>query len=191
LSGAVDHYAYNERSELIAAGKSNGVGEIRGFSEDFDYDAAGNRLSSSVYDEDGAVVDTVYVANNLNQYISRAIPGIATVRGFAERASDVTVNGNESWRYDEYFYGTAQFDNTNSNLVADIETMAVGQLQEENISGVSAVTNTVFIAKTPDEPQYDADVNQTKSPQRPEYGKWCTMAKIVRCAGSAETRLWI
>ena len=49
LSGSVDTYTYNARSELTLARRTKNGQPIPGFSEDFDYDPIGNRRSSVTY----------------------------------------------------------------------------------------------------------------------------------------------
>ena len=51
LSGSVDTYTYNARSELTSARRTKNGQPISGFSEDFDYDPIGNRRSSATYNE--------------------------------------------------------------------------------------------------------------------------------------------
>ena len=87
LSGSVDSYTYNARSELTSARRTKNGQPIPGFSEDFDYDPIGNRRSSSTYNEKGEAQTSTYQANNLNQYTSRTTPGYAAVR-------DLTYGGN-------------------------------------------------------------------------------------------------
>ena len=81
LSGSVDSYTYNARSELTSARRTKNGQTVPGFSEDFDYDPIGNRRSSATYNENGEAQTSTYEANNLNQYTSCTTPGYAAVRG--------------------------------------------------------------------------------------------------------------
>ena len=83
LSDSIDSYSYNARSELTSARRTKNGQPISGFSEDFAYDPIGNRTSSATYDEAGEAQVSTYVANALNQYVSRTTPGFAAVRGEA------------------------------------------------------------------------------------------------------------
>ena len=88
LSGSIDSYTYNARSELISARRTKNGQPIPGFSEDFDYDPIGNRRTSATYNEKGEAQTSTYQANNLNQYTSRTTPGYAAVRGEADPNAD-------------------------------------------------------------------------------------------------------
>ena len=92
LSGSVDSYAYNDRSELTSARRTKNGQPIPGFSEDFDYDPIGNRCSSATYNEKGEAQTSTYQANNLNQYTTRTTPGYAAVRGEADPNAFVSIN---------------------------------------------------------------------------------------------------
>ena len=65
LSGSIDSYTYNHRSELTSVRRTKNGQPIPGFSEDFDYDPIGNRRSSSTYNERGEAQTSTYEANNL------------------------------------------------------------------------------------------------------------------------------
>ena len=78
----------------------------------FSYDPIGNRIATTNYTETGSAIVSEYAANNLNQYTSRTVPGVAAVRGFADVDATVTVNENPTWRLGEYFYGSDAFDNS-------------------------------------------------------------------------------
>ena len=102
-----DAYGYNVRSEVTSARRSlasNPSQEVRGFSYDYEYDPIGNRVSSTEYDRENNPRVSSYTANALNQYEERTIPSYAAVRGSATNTATVTVNGNPTWRLDDYFY---------------------------------------------------------------------------------------
>ena len=167
LSGSIDSYTYNDRSELTSARRTKNGQPIPGFSEDFDYDPIGNRRSSATYNEKGEVQTSTYVANNLNQYTTRTTPGYAAVRGEADPNATVTVNENPTFRFGSYYFGSDLFDNTSDSGLANLETYAVSR--EETVGGggeeegdlVSATTNQVYIAQSPEAFAYDDDGNQT------------------------------
>ena len=165
LSGSVDTYTYNARSELTSARRTKNGQPIPGFSEDFDYDPIGNRRSSATYNEKGEAQTSTYAANNLNQYTSRTTPGYAAVRGEADPNATVTVNENPAFRLGSYYFGSDLFDNTAAGGFANLETYAT--LAQTSANGeeaedlVSAETNQVYLAQSPEMFAYDDDGNQT------------------------------
>ena len=54
----------------------------------------------------------LYSANALNQYVSRTVPGWASVRGLAATNAYISVNGNEAFRMGGYYFGSDDFDNS-------------------------------------------------------------------------------
>ena len=126
------------------------------------YDPIGNRTESAVYDENGTRYASVYETNGRNQYVSRTVPGLAAARGYADARAAVTVNGNPAFRLGGYFFGTAAFDNTESDVEAQVETYAA--LPSDGEGGgdlVAAVTNRVHVPQSPEVFAYDANGNQT------------------------------
>ena len=161
LSGAVDAYGYNLRSEVVSARRTKGGASVRGFDEDFSYDPIGNRIATTNYTETGSAIVSEYSANNLNQYTSRTVPGVAAVRGFADANATVTVNENPTWRLGEYFYGSDEFDNSAAPVDAALVTTAALASPTNGPDEVASVTSRVHIAKTPQLFEYDLDGNQT------------------------------
>lgn len=165
LSGSVDTYTYNARSELTSARRTKNGQPIPGFSEDFDYDPIGNRRSSSTYNERCEAQTSTYEANNLNQYTSRTTPGYAAVRGEAAPEATVTVNENPAFRLGSYYFGSDLFDNSSSGGLANLETYATlaqtAANGDETEDLVSVETNQVYIAQSPETFAYDDDGNQT------------------------------
>ena len=161
LSGSVDTYTYNARSELTSARRTKNGQPIPGFSEDFDYDPIGNRRSSATYNEKGEAQTSTYQANNLNQYTSRTTPGYAAVRGEADPDATVTVNENPTFRLGEYYFGSDTFDNSTAGGLANLETYAVLASPTNGPDEISAVTSQVYLAQSPETFAYDDDGNQT------------------------------
>ena len=161
LSGAVDAYGYNLRSEVVSARRTKDGAPVRGFDEDFSYDPIGNRIATTNYDETGAAIVSEYSANNLNQYTSRTVPGVAAVRGFADADATVTVNESPTWRLGEYIYGSDEFDNSQSAVDAALVTTAALASPTNGPDEVASVTSRVHIAKSPQTFEYDDDGNQT------------------------------
>ena len=161
LSGSTDAYGYNSRSEVVSARRTKGGASVRGFDEDFSYDPIGNRIATTNYTETGSAIVSQYEANNLNQYTSRTVPGVAAVRGFADANATVTVNENPTWRLGEYFFGSDEFDNSQSSVDAALVTTAALASPTNGPDEVASVTSRVHIAKTPQLFEYDLDGNQT------------------------------
>ena len=165
LSGSIDSYAYNARCELTSARRTKNGQPVPGFSDDFDYDPIGNRRSSATYNEKGEAQISTYRANNLNQYTSRTTPGYAAVRGEADPNATVTVNENPTFRFGSYYFGSDLFDNSTAGGLAALETYATLAQTVENGEEaedlVSATTNQVYLAHSPETFAYDADGNQT------------------------------
>ena len=160
-----DAYGYNHRSEVTSARRTlagNPSQEIRGFSYDYAYDPIGNRISSTEYDPDNTPLISTYTANALNQYEQRTVPGYAGVRGFATNTATVTVNGNPTWRLDDYdyFYGGDDADNSTTAIMKELAIIAAHSNQ------YAAATGHVFVAHTPEEFTYDDDGNLTQD------GRW-------------------
>ena len=155
-----DANGYNVRSEVTSARRYNGAAEVRGFSHDYAYDPIGNRTSSTEYDhEDNALVSS-YVANELNQYSQRTVPGYAGVRGSATNNATVTVNGNTAWRLGKYFYGGGDADNAASAVMKELAVTAVVNPAGTNEADlVESVTGKVYVAKSPEAFTYDDDGN--------------------------------
>ena len=125
LAGSADSYGYNARSEVVSALREKDGAEVYGFQEDFAYDPIGNRTESAVYDENGVRYASAYETDERNRYVSRTVPGLAAARGYADARATVTVNGNPAFRLGGYFFGTAAFDNTESDVDAQVEAYAV------------------------------------------------------------------
>ena len=161
LSGAVDAYGYNLRSEVVSARRTKDGASVRGFDEDFSYDPIGNRVATTNYDETGSAIVSQYEANSLNQYTSRTVPGVAAARGFADADATVTVNENPAYRLGEYFYGSDEFDNSQSSVDAALVTAAALASPTNGPDEVASVTSRVHVARTPQTFEYDLDGNQT------------------------------
>ena len=130
LSGSIDHYGYNDRSELVSAHRILNGEVVRGFSFGYAYAPIGNRTSSTEWNENGIPHTSHYMANELNEYESRTVPGHVTVLCEAATDATVTVNGNPAWRKGTYFAGGDSFDNTSSDVFAELATTAVRSTAE-------------------------------------------------------------
>ncbi|MBR3924263.1 MAG: RHS repeat protein, partial [Kiritimatiellae bacterium] len=159
LSGATDSYGYNSRNEVISARRIKNGEIIHGFNEDFEYDTIGNRIWSTTYNELGEPKTSQYIANNLNQYTSRTVPGYAAVRGHADADATVTVNEKPTYRYGEYFFGSDEFDNSQFAVEAELITSAVLASPTNGPDEVCSMTSRVHIPKATQHFTYDLDGN--------------------------------
>ena len=157
LAGSVDAYGYNGRNEVVSAHRTLDGSAVRGFAEGFAYDPIGNRVTATGYDETGASYVSGYAANELNQYVSRSVPGLVSARGFADSNAFVTVNGNEAFRMGEYYFGSDLFDNSVQSGFAGVETYAALNCETNDL--VSAVTNVAYLASSTESFIYDDDGN--------------------------------
>ena len=176
LSGATDSYGYNSRNEVISARRTKNGEIIHGFNEDFEYDPIGNRIWSTTYNELGEPKTSQYIANNLNQYTSRTVPGYAAVRGHADADATVTVNENATYRYGEYFFGSDEFDNSSARCFAELDVFAT--ISDGTCDFVSVVTNRVFVPPANETYLYDADGNVTEDARFRYY--WNGENRMVR-----------
>jgi hypothetical protein len=117
------------------------------------FDDIGNRKQTqSGGDQSGAGLRPAnYTVNNLNQITSRDYPGTNDVIGVALATNSVTVNGQTAWRKGEYFWATVKSNNT---AAAQWEGVSV-------VSGSFTNNGNLFVPKTPEQFNYDADGNLT------------------------------
>lgn len=97
-----------------------------------------------------------YFANNLNQITNRYVSGTNDITGVALATNSVTVNGQTAWRKGEYFWATVKSNNVAS---AQWEGTTVA-------SGGTTNKGNLYVPKTPEVFQYDADGNLTND------GRW-------------------
>jgi RHS repeat-associated protein len=87
------------------------------------------------------------------------------VRGEAAPEATVTVNENPTFRLGSYYFGSDLFDNTTAGGLANLETYATlaqtAANGDESEDLVSATTNQVYLAQSPETFAYDDDGNQT------------------------------
>ena len=123
------------------------------------FDDIGNRTTTlSGGDTNGVNLRVVnYSVNNLNQIISRGVPGTNDVVGATWATNSVSVNGVPAYRKVEYFQGTVGTNNVGSPAwLTAIVTNGTG----------SSVTGHIYVAHSPEQFSYDADGNLTND------GRW-------------------
>ena len=132
---------------------------MKGTKESSMYSVKGIKCLRDNYTETGSAIVSEYTANSLNQYTSRTVPGVAAVRGFADANATVTVNENPAYRLGEYFFGSDEFDNSQSSVDAALVTTAALASPTNGPDEVASVTSRVHVAKTPQLFEYDLDGN--------------------------------
>ena len=118
---------------------------------DYSFDDIGNRKQTLAGGDQagGNQRQAAYMANNLNQVISRDYPGTNDVIGVAFATNSVTVNGQTAWRKGEYFWALVK---TNNSAAAIYEPVTIA-------SGGTNINGNLLLPKTPQTFVYDADGN--------------------------------
>ena len=132
---------------------------VAGQQFEYTYDDIGNRTATKAGgDQNGANLRSAsYLANNLNQYTNRTVPGAVDVMGLGFATNAVTVNGQTAYRKGEYFRKELPVNNGSVPVWQSITNAATGQ---------ASITGNVFVPKTPELFYYDADGNLTND------GRW-------------------
>jgi RHS repeat-associated protein len=163
-------YQYDSLGQVIAGNKYWADGTpVAGQQFEYAHDTIGNRTSTKAGgDQNGANLRSAsYLANNLNQYTNRTVPGAVDVMGVSFATNTVTVNNQTAYRKGEYFRQQLTVTNASTPVWQSVTNAATGQ---------SSITGNAFVAKTPELFYYDADGNLTND------GCW-------RYAWDAENRL--
>jgi RHS repeat-associated protein len=162
-------YDYNDRGEL-ASGKKFWADNTPVFGQQTEYafDNIGNRTASRAGGNAlGALRQSDYATNPLNQYTQRTVPGAADVTGTAHGAATVSVNNEPAARRGEYFYKELAVNNSAAPAYAQINV--VGARNNFGPGGEDAVTEKggrVFMPQAVEAYSYDADGNLTSD------GRW-------------------
>jgi RHS repeat-associated protein len=132
---------------------------VAGQQFEYAFDDIGNRTQTKAGgDEVGlSLRESLYSANNLNQYTNRDVPGYVDILGLSFATNSVTVNSQTAYRKGEYFRKELPVNNNSASLWTNIIVAATGQ---------TSVTGNLFVAKSPELFGYDADGNMTND------GRW-------------------
>ena len=107
--------------------------------------------------------ETIYTANELNQYVSRTVPPTVSVIGSAPDTVDVYVNGTPADRQGPYWHSVVTVNNVPSPVYAEIEVLGVSTpVNPQDPPEYSISTNHLFVAQSPELFEYDLDGNLTK-----------------------------
>ena len=161
-------YQYDNLGQVTSGKKYWSDGKpVAGRQFTYDFDDVGNRTSTaSGGDSSGNNLRTAnYTANDLNQCISRGVPGYAEILGSASTNATVTVNLQRALRQGKYFWDELPVDNSGSALWLSLTNLAVVN-NGTNKDIIATNTGHLFMPQTPEQFQYDADGNLTND------GRW-------------------
>ena len=154
-------YAYDALGQVIGGVKRATDGTaLPGYTFGYVFDDIGNRTSTT---ENGAV--SAYTANDLNQYTSRTVPGVAQVRGRAATGAVVSVTPpgglpQPADRHGTHFHRNVPLDNTTGPIEANLAVTAV--LPGQGPNGEDIVAEQIRAARVEGTPQaftHDDDGN--------------------------------
>ncbi len=147
--GSYWDYLYDNLGQVISGIRywSNGVA-VAGQNFEYDFDDIGNRTTTG----GRASAVSTYNANALNQYTGHTVAGAVDVLGAGNSNAPITVNNRITARKGEYFHLALPVENTNAPVNVVIETIAHGMSN-------NGKTGQVYVAKSPETFQYDADGN--------------------------------
>jgi RHS repeat-associated protein len=163
-------YGYNSRGEVTSAAKEDAAqipepGKQYGFA----FDGLGNRTSSTVSSvADNEVLRTTgYTANELNQYseITHPQPGWMVLRGSANPAASVTIDGNPpTLRAGQHWHHEQSVDNSAGAVRRVAEVTATRPDGGTNNAAVTARhKGALFIPPPVEVVTHDDDGNQTSN----------------------------
>ncbi len=157
--GLTTVYGYNDRSEVTSAQTYLGTDPsvattaagdaLQGRSFYYAYDSLGNRTATTTNGQ-----SSNYTTNHLNQIVSRTTPASTDVSGFAASNATVTVAGQPTSRQFDYFYRQHGLNNASNPVWASLAIHA-----SVPGGGSSSETRNVYLAKAPEQFQYDEDGN--------------------------------
>lgn len=162
-------YDYNDRGELVAGKKfwSDNT-PVFGRQTEYAFDNVGNRTTERAGGNPaGALRQSAYTSNALNQYLQRGVPGVLDVTGTANPAATVSVNNQPAVRRGDYFYKELAVDNSAAPVYAAVNV--VGARNNFGAGGEDAVTEKggrAFVPQAVESYGYDADGNLTAD------GRW-------------------
>ena len=156
-------YGYDSLGQVTSGQRRDAQDVLMtGYDFAYTYDDIGNRKTRT---SNGNV--STYTSNDVNQYTSRTVPGVAEVTGRALSDASVTINSQASTRSGSDFYYSDSVDNSATSVVTDLEVLAVKSNhgpQGEDLVGQTQ--ESVFVPQDPESFTYDADGNLL------EDGRW-------------------
>lgn len=162
-------YDYDDRGELTSGKKFwPDNTPVFGAQTEYAFDNVGNRTAARAGGNTvGALRQSLYTANALNQYTQRTVPGAADVTGTANASATVSVNNEPTARRGDYFYKELAVNNSAGPVYAQVGV--VGARNNFGAGGEDAVTERggrVYVPQAVEAYAYDADGNLTSD------GRW-------------------
>ena len=161
-------YQYDNLGQVISGKKywANGT-PVAGQQFTYNFDDIGNRKqTASGGDALGANLRVAnYIANNLNQYTSRDVPGYVDILGSANPNATVTVNLQRAVRQGSYFSDELSVNNSGGPMYLSLTNLAVLN-NGTNADIIATNVGNLFVPQTPEVFGYDADGNLTNR------GRW-------------------
>ncbi|MEO6246029.1 MAG: RHS repeat-associated core domain-containing protein [Opitutaceae bacterium] len=123
----------------------------------YEFDDIGNRKRATTNGHTSS-----YVANAVNQYVQRSVPGLIDVTGSAASTATVTANLQPTQRQGETFFRAVPVDNSTAAQNPAIAIVGVKNNVGSNGESVLATeTRTAFLPRNPEAFTYDPDGNLT------------------------------
>lgn len=167
--GSYWSYIYNDRGELVSGKKYwADTTPVWGKQTEYSFDNIGSRnFAKDGGNQLGALRQSGYATNSLNQYSQRSVPGAVDVTGTANLAATVSVNNDAAARKSDYFYKELTLDNSAAPVYAQVNV--VGARNNFGAGGEDAVTEKggrVYVPRTLETFIHDDDGNLTSD------GRW-------------------
>ncbi|GDY23534.1 hypothetical protein LBMAG56_48810 [Verrucomicrobiota bacterium] len=163
--GAYWAYSYDDRSQLTAAKHYwPDNSPMPGQQFEFAYDPIGNRtVTATGGNQSGQNLRSAnWQANELNQLVSRDVPGWLPVSGEADSNAFVAVNCETPFRRGEFFHRELAVNNASSAVWQAITNTAVfAAAGPEGADIVEERRGNIFVPPAVEQPAYDADGNLT------------------------------
>ena len=162
--GSYWSYSYDDRGELVSGKKYwSDNSPVLGAQTEYSFDNIGNRkYARNGGNQFGALRQSTYTANPLNQHTQRTVPGAVDVTGTANSAATVTVNGGNTVRRGDYFYKELAVDNNSGPVSQPINV--VGARNNFGAGGEDAISEKggrKFLPSANEAFTYDDDGNLT------------------------------
>ena len=155
-------YGYDRLGQVTSASRFWSDGKpVAGEQFGNAFDDIGNRTSTQTGGNDSGtgLRTALYVANDLNQYTTRTIPGYVDILGTASSSAIVTVNSLMAYRHGSFYEATLPLDNAGVPVWLSVTNLGVLGGSSDIVSNV---TGNAFIPANPENYAYDYDGNLTQ-----------------------------
>jgi RHS repeat-associated protein len=154
-------YGYNQRNEVVSGTKKvEGGTPLGGYSFGYDFDAIGNRLSTTT---NGRAAS--YTANSVNQYSSRQVPGYVDILATTadEVSTSVTVSGPQgdiaATKQGRAYHASVPIDNAGGPQFPVLNVRGVKGGGIDGTDYEESAAGKFFLPQTPESFVYDEDGN--------------------------------